>query len=106
MSFRLLDLRVQFAPVAALQVKPGVVAPVADTNSLKKVDIDVLVLVQQWVGGVSVQLVADAVLSDPSLDGELAQHVLIRELAPAECGVRKVVLAGVDDAYGGRSTTH
>ena len=54
----------------------------------------------------SVQLVADAVLSDPSLDGELAQHVLIRELAPAECGVRKVVLAGVDDAYGGRRTTH
>ena len=41
-----------------------------------------------------------------SLGGELAQHVFIRELAAAECGVRKVVLAGVDDAYGGRSTTH
>ena len=29
-----------------------------------------------------------------SLGGELAQHVLIRELAAAECGVRQVVLAG------------
>ena len=43
---------------------------------------------------------------DPSLDGELAQHVFIRELASAECGVRQVVLAGMDDAYGGRGTTH
>ena len=40
------------------------------------------------------QLVADAVLSDPSLGGELAQHVFIRELAAAECGVRQVVVAG------------
>ena len=29
-----------------------------------------------------------------SLGGELAQHVFIRELAAAECGVRQVVLAG------------
>ena len=41
-----------------------------------------------------------------SLGGELAQHVFIRELAAAECGVRKVVLAGVDDAHVGRGTTH
>ena len=29
-----------------------------------------------------------------SLGGELAQHVFIRELAAAECGVRQVVVAG------------
>ena len=29
-----------------------------------------------------------------SLGGELAQHVFIRELAAAECGVRQVGLAG------------